>query len=105
MTETSTSRDAGIAYLDEELSEPYEADGTHELAEIFKLLLAEDGITPQDAAHQIDAFYAEDFLFLQPIYQKEKAKGMINFLASLDELICSLGRVIHYEDTRQDALI
>lgn len=105
MAETSISRDAGLAYLDEEISESYEGAGTYELAKILKRLLAENDITPQEAAHQIDAFYEDDFLPSQPTFQKEKAKGMINFLGVLDELICGLGRVLHYNDARQDALI
>uniref|UniRef100_A0A093VFL7 Uncharacterized protein n=1 Tax=Talaromyces marneffei PM1 TaxID=1077442 RepID=A0A093VFL7_TALMA len=91
MTKASVSRDAGIAYLDEEISQDYEGD--------------ENGTTPQEAAQQIDAFYAGDFLFSQPIFQKEKAKGMINFLGGLDALICGLGRILRYDDCRQDALV
>lgn len=105
MAEKSTSRDAGIAYLDEEISESYEGAETYELANILKRLLAENGITPQETAQQIDSFYENDFLPSQPIFQKEKAKGMINLLGALDELLCNLGRVLRYDDVRQDALI
>ncbi|EEA23337.1 conserved hypothetical protein [Talaromyces marneffei ATCC 18224] len=67
MTKASVSRDAGIAYLDEEISQDYEGDGTCELATIFKRLLSENG--------------------------------------GLDALICGLGRILRYDDCRQDALV
>lgn len=105
MAETSITRDEGIAYLEEEISETYEGDETYELAYILKRLIAEDGITPQEAAQQIDSYYEDDLLPSQPILQKEKAKGMINLLGALDDLICGLGSVLHYNDVRQDALI
>ncbi|RAO74256.1 uncharacterized protein BHQ10_010268 [Talaromyces amestolkiae] len=105
MAETSITRDEGIAYLEEEISEAYEGDETYELAYILKRLIAEDGITPQGAAQQIDSYYEDDLLPSQPILQKEKAKGMINLLGALDDLICGLGSVLHYNDVRQDALI
>ncbi|PCG90858.1 Protein of unknown function DUF3632 [Penicillium occitanis (nom. inval.)] len=105
MAEKSTSRDAGIAYLDEQISESYEGDETYELANILKHLLAENGITPQETAQQIDSFYEDKFVPSQPIFQKEKSIGMINLLGALDELLCNLGRVLRYDDVRQDALI
>lgn len=105
MAETSISRDAGIAYLDEEISEAYEGDETYELANILKRLMAENGITPQEAAQQIDSYYEDDLLPSQPILQREKAKGMINLLSALDDLICGLGSALRYDDARQDALI
>ena len=105
MAEMSTSQDAGIAYLDEQISESYEGAETYELANILKHLLAENGITPQETAQQIDSFYEDEFLPSQPIFQKEKAKGMITLLGALDELLCNLGRVLRYDDVRQDALI
>ncbi|KAI7971867.1 hypothetical protein EIK77_007466 [Talaromyces pinophilus] len=92
MAEKSTSRDAGIAYLDEQISESYEGDETYELANILKHLLAENGITPQETAQQIDSFYEDKFVPSQPIFQKEKSIGMINLLGALDELLCNLGR-------------
>lgn len=105
MVETLISRDAGIAYLDEEISDSNEGDETYELSNILKRLLVENGVTPHDAAQQIDSFYEHQFLPSQPIFQKQKAKGMIEFLGALDVLICDLGRLLHYDDVRQDALI
>lgn len=110
MVETSISRDAGIAFLDETISEThgpdYEGDETYELANILKRLLVENGITPQEAAQQIDSFYEHDWLPIQPMWvRKKKTKGMSDFLATPYDLICDLGRVLHYDDVRQNTLI
>lgn len=105
MAEASITRDAGIAYLDTEISEAYEGDEIYELAKILRRFIAKDGVTPQEAAQQIDSYYEDDLLPSQPILQREKARGMVNLLGALDDLICDLGSVLHYDDVRQDDLI
>ncbi|GAM33582.1 hypothetical protein TCE0_011f00585 [Talaromyces pinophilus] len=106
MTETASTTDAGTAYIDEEIESSSEGNLTYELGTIFKRLFAKDGgLTPHDAARQIDAVYSDIWFPLDPTFRFRPDKGMPGFLVALNEFIFSLARILRYDDMRQDTLV
>lgn len=106
MTDTTSTIDAGTAYIDGEIDSSSEGDLTYEIGSIFKRLFATDGgLIPRDAARQIDAVYSDIWFPLDPTHCFRPDKGMPAFLVTLNEFIFTLARVLRYDDIRQDTLV
>ena len=106
MTETTTTVDAGTAYINGEMDISGEGYLSYEIGNIFKrLFAAEDGLSPRDAAQQIDAVYSDIWFPRDPTLRFRPDKGMTSYLVTLNEFIFTLARVLSYDDARQDTLV
>ncbi len=92
------------AELLREISHDWENGRACNIASLLRDLLSQEqaGSSPAETACRIDADYRENYLRSDRRMRSREDRGMAAFLYRLYELSFTLGRLIDYDDPRQD---